>query len=279
LTRSLRCATTNAAIRQRPYAPNGGMFNWRSTATRACPAHILDLFGEDSWRRVDGGELEVRPPGAPTTKSDPTEKAAAEGIASGLLRRSANQLAWIFGTLQDREDVTAEPSVPKVAYTAMLLGATGNVGGRILRLLVQSPRCQTVVVVTRRNVAELANPKSEELTFDFLGLYRPGMILGNANTPSALVPRARAGQGPRDAGGEDSRVQGDGAVLRGGRPRHAVSRRMRQKRRTRSRSADDSMVYAENQIPRQIDSHRLASDFQTAAGRQPQASLARDEHG
>ena len=163
-------------------------------------------------------------------------------------------------------------------YTAMLLGATGNVGGRVLHLLVRSPQCQKVIVVTRRHVAELANPKvqqvvvnmdkleeelaphargvdialaafgvgkgsakmadeevrrieityptafasaakkggarvlammtaagadpqssskylrnmgdkekkSEELGFDFLGLYRPGVILGNSNTPSAL---------------------------------------------------------------------------------------------
>jgi hypothetical protein len=28
--------------------------------------------------------------------------------------------------------------------------------------------------------------KSEALTFDFLGLYRPGVILGNSNTPAAL---------------------------------------------------------------------------------------------
>ncbi len=166
----------------------------------------------------------------------------------------------------------------KVDDTAMVLGATGNVGRRILYLLVQSPLCKKVVVVTRRNVAELANPKvqqvvvnmdtleeelaphakgvdialaafgvgkgsatmadeevrtieityptafasaakaggarvlammtavganshsptkylrnigdkekkSEELGFDFLGLYRPAVILGNSNTPAAL---------------------------------------------------------------------------------------------
>ena len=28
--------------------------------------------------------------------------------------------------------------------------------------------------------------QSEELKFDFLGLYRPAVILGNSNTPSAL---------------------------------------------------------------------------------------------
>jgi uncharacterized protein YbjT (DUF2867 family) len=166
----------------------------------------------------------------------------------------------------------------RIEYTAMLLGATGNVGGRILHLLVQSPLCKKVVVVTRRHVAELANPKvqqvvvhmdtleeelaphakgvdialaafgvgkgsakmpneevrkieityptafasvakaggarvlammtavgansqsstkyirtigdkekaAEALAFDFLGLYRPAVILGNSNTPSAL---------------------------------------------------------------------------------------------
>ena len=44
-------------------------------------------------------------------------------------------------------------------------------------------------------------------------------------------------------------------------------------------SAERLVVYAENQIPSQIDSNRLASDSQTAAGRQPQASVARDEYG
>jgi len=165
-----------------------------------------------------------------------------------------------------------------VEYTAMLLGASGNVGGHILNVLVRHPPCKKVVVVTRRNVAELANPKVQqvivnmdnleeeiaphakgtaialaafgvgkgsakmadeevrkieityptafasaaktggarvlammtavgadsqssttylrnmgdkekkagELKFDFLGLYRPAVILGNSNTPSAL---------------------------------------------------------------------------------------------
>ena len=179
--------------------------------------------------------------------------------------------------------MTSEPAVPPIEYTAMLLGATGNVGGRILHLLVQSPLCKKVVVATRRSVAETANPKvqqvivkmdrlaeelsphargvdvalaafgvgkgsakmadeevrkieityptafayaaraggarvlammtaagadaqsstrylrnmgdkekqSQAINFDFLGVYRPGMILGNSNTPSApgfLVP-------------------------------------------------------------------------------------------
>src|SRR5262245_51042511 len=48
-------------------------------------------------------------------------------------------------------------------YTAMLLGATGNVGGYILRLLVQRPLCRKVIVVTRRNAEELANPKVQQV--------------------------------------------------------------------------------------------------------------------
>ena len=33
-------------------------------------SQILDPFAEDSWRNVYAGELEVRPPGAPTTEPD-----------------------------------------------------------------------------------------------------------------------------------------------------------------------------------------------------------------
>jgi uncharacterized protein YbjT (DUF2867 family) len=66
-----------------------------------------------------------------------------------------------------------------VEYTAMLLGGTGNVGGRILHLLVQSPRCKKVVVVTRRHVAELANPKVQQV------------IVNMDNLEAELAPHAR----------------------------------------------------------------------------------------
>jgi uncharacterized protein YbjT (DUF2867 family) len=59
--------------------------------------------------------------------------------------------------------MAAAAAEAKVEYTAMLLGASGNVGGHILHLLVQSPLCKKVVVVTRRNVAELANPKVQQV--------------------------------------------------------------------------------------------------------------------
>src|SRR5689334_19177513 len=63
----------------------------------------------------------------------------------------------------EHEPVPAGSGEPKVEYTAMLLGATGNVGGQILHVLVQSPLCKKVVVVTRRHVAELANPKVQQV--------------------------------------------------------------------------------------------------------------------
>ncbi len=163
-------------------------------------------------------------------------------------------------------------------YSAILLGATGNVGGRIAQLLIQNPLCKKVVLVTRRKTGSFvdskisevvvnmdrieeevaphaqgtdvalaafgvgkgsakmpeeelrkieiayprafcraakaggarvcgvmtaagANPASgiryakiigekekavESVKFDFLGIYRPGAILGNSNTPRAL---------------------------------------------------------------------------------------------
>lgn len=41
--------------------------------------------------------------------------------------------------------------------TAIVLGATGNVGGCIVRLLIDNPRCEKVIVVTRRKTH--AHPK------------------------------------------------------------------------------------------------------------------------
>jgi uncharacterized protein YbjT (DUF2867 family) len=166
----------------------------------------------------------------------------------------------------------------KAQYSAIVLGATGNVGGRIVQLLVKNPRCKKVVVVTRRKTDGFADPKVcevvvnmdrleeevgphargadvalaafgvgkgsrkmadeevrkieiaypqafcraakaggarvggvmtaagadaeskmkyvrivgekekavEDVGFEFLGLYRPGVILGNSNTPGVL---------------------------------------------------------------------------------------------
>ena len=45
-------------------------------------AQILDLFGEDSWRRVYAGELEVRPP-----RPDTEESGLGSAVNVGALLR------------------------------------------------------------------------------------------------------------------------------------------------------------------------------------------------
>ncbi len=45
----------------------------------------------------------------------------------------------------------------------MVLGATGNVGGRIVQLLIRSPLCKRVVVVTRRKTDAFADSKVSEV--------------------------------------------------------------------------------------------------------------------
>jgi len=54
----------------------------------------------------------------------------------------------------------------KVNYSAIVLGATGNVGGRIVQLLIKNPLCKRVVVVTRRKTDALSNPKVSEVVVD-----------------------------------------------------------------------------------------------------------------
>src|ERR1700682_5233316 len=79
----------------------------------------------------------------------------------------------------------------KVEYTAMLLGATGNVGGHILHLLVQSPLCKKVVVVTRRNVES----------------QRPSLL--GRNSPRLFFPHA-----PRHHRRAPPQLRPDGRALR-----------------------------------------------------------------
>ncbi len=62
-------------------------------------------------------------------------------------------------------DSTKPDPIPeaKAQYSAMVLGATGNVGGRIVQLLIQNPLCKRVVVVTRRRTNAFADSKVSEL--------------------------------------------------------------------------------------------------------------------
>jgi uncharacterized protein YbjT (DUF2867 family) len=51
----------------------------------------------------------------------------------------------------------------KVRYSAIVLGATGNVGRRIVHLLIRNPLCKKVLVVTRRKTDSFADPKVSEV--------------------------------------------------------------------------------------------------------------------
>lgn len=55
------------------------------------------------------------------------------------------------------------PAERKTQYSAIVLGATGNVGGRIVRLLIENPLCKKVLVVTRRATSSFADPKVSEV--------------------------------------------------------------------------------------------------------------------
>ncbi len=54
----------------------------------------------------------------------------------------------------------------KAQYSAILLGATGNVGGRIVQLLIKNPLCKRVVVVTRRKTDAFTDPKVSEVVIN-----------------------------------------------------------------------------------------------------------------
>src|ERR1700687_2063595 len=60
--------------------------------------------------------------------------------------------------------MAAAAAEAKAQYSAIVLGATGNVGGRIVQLLVKNPLCKKVVVVTRRKTDAFADhPKVSEV--------------------------------------------------------------------------------------------------------------------
>jgi uncharacterized protein YbjT (DUF2867 family) len=54
-------------------------------------------------------------------------------------------------------------AVAKAPYSAILLGATGNVGGEIVRLLIESPLCKKVTVITRRKTGAFTHAKVAEV--------------------------------------------------------------------------------------------------------------------
>jgi uncharacterized protein YbjT (DUF2867 family) len=55
------------------------------------------------------------------------------------------------------------PAAAEAQYFAIILGATGNVGSQIVRLLIESPLCAKVTVVTRRKTGAFADAKVSEV--------------------------------------------------------------------------------------------------------------------
>jgi hypothetical protein len=62
--------------------------------------------------------------------------------------------------------------VAKAQYSAIVLGATGNVGGRIVQLLIKNPLCKKVVVVTRHKTDAFADPKAARWSLTWTGSRR-----------------------------------------------------------------------------------------------------------
>jgi uncharacterized protein YbjT (DUF2867 family) len=94
------------------------------------------------------------------------------------------------------------PASPQ--YTAIVLGATGNVGGRITQLLVDSPLCRKVIVVTRRRTDAFKDAKVTEVVVNMdrleeelaphargidIALAAFGVGKGSAKMPDAEVRR------------------------------------------------------------------------------------------
>jgi uncharacterized protein YbjT (DUF2867 family) len=55
------------------------------------------------------------------------------------------------------------PGEAKAQYSAIVLGATGNVGGRIVQLLIRNPQCKKLVLVTRGKTGAFADSKVSEV--------------------------------------------------------------------------------------------------------------------
>ena len=93
-------------------------------------------------------------------------------------------------------------------YSAIVLGATGNVGGRIVQLLIRTALCTRVVVVTRRRTGTFTDPKVSELVVDMdrleaevaphardidIALVAFGVGKGTAKMPPEEVRRIEVG--------------------------------------------------------------------------------------
>src|ERR1700746_3676420 len=88
--------------------------------------------------------------------------------------------------------MAAAAAEAKAQYSAIVLGATGNVGGRIVQLLIKNPLCKRVVVVTRRKTDAFADPKVYVVVVNMDRLEEEVRKIEIAY-PSAFCRAARAG--------------------------------------------------------------------------------------
>ena len=73
----------------------------------------------------------------------------------------------------------------EIAYPVAFARAAKAGGARVLAMMTAAGADPRSSIKYVRNIGD-KEKESEALQFDFLGLYRPGVILGNSNTPSAL---------------------------------------------------------------------------------------------
>jgi len=73
----------------------------------------------------------------------------------------------------------------EITYPTAFASAAKAGGARVLAMMTAAGADSRSSTKYLRNIGD-KEKRSEELEFDFLGLYRPAVILGNSNTPSAL---------------------------------------------------------------------------------------------
>jgi hypothetical protein len=83
--------------------PHRAIERWHERRRVRLP-QVRDLFGEDSWRNVYAGELEVRPPGAPTTHASgrPSKMSTGLGLASRNRKNATGHSSATGGLPNDR---------------------------------------------------------------------------------------------------------------------------------------------------------------------------------
>ena len=81
-------------------------------------------------------------------------------------------------------------------YSVVVLGATGNVGGRIVQLLIKDPLCKKLVVVTRRKTSVFHRPQGLRGGCQH-GPVRRGGCAGHPRELTSPSPRSASARAAR----------------------------------------------------------------------------------